>query len=94
MSAHDAFRDGKVHVADAMCATCVFRPGNLMDLRAGRLRGMVQQAKRADSAIICHSTLGATGNAVCRGFYDRHAGDVFPLRLASAANRIEWQEVA
>lgn len=31
---HNAYRDGRVHVCRQMCATCVFRPGNLMDYRA------------------------------------------------------------
>ena len=79
-----AYRDGRVHVLGEMCATCVFRPGNLMALRAGRLRGMVDNALRDDSAITCHSTLyrDDVQPAVCRGFFDRHAADVLPLRAA------------
>ena len=60
-----------------MCDTCVFRPGNLMQLRQGRLRDLVEEARQAQSYIICHSTLpGMTADglqpAVCRGFADRY----------------------
>lgn len=91
------FRDGKVHVLAEMCATCIFRPGNLMGLKSGRVRGMVDEAVKADAAITCHSTSDAAAGfyeparpAVCRGFFDRHA--TIPLRLAEAMDRIEYDE--
>lgn len=67
-----------------MCATCVFRSGNLMHLRTGRLRGMIDAALQADAAITCHSTLYRDDirPAVCRGFFDRYADDVLSLRTA------------
>jgi hypothetical protein len=68
----NAYRDGKVHLMAEKCPTCVFRPGNLMHLDPGRLAEMVRESKANESAIICHSTLDGD-NAVCRGFYDRHA---------------------
>ena len=60
-----------------MCDTCVFRPGNLMHLRQGRLRDLVEQARQAQSFIVCHSTLPGMAPdgaepAVCRGFADRY----------------------
>lgn len=87
---HDAYRDGKIHVCDTMCDTCVFRPGNLMRLEPGRLAGMVRDATRADSAIICHSTLyqHEVRNAVCRGFYDRYRTQ--PLQLAERLGLVEY----
>lgn len=84
---HRIFRDGKVHVCEQMCETCIFRPGNLMQLRAGRVRQMVDEAKANDSAIVCHATLDGD-HAVCRGYYDRHRNDVFPLRLAQMLDNI------
>lgn len=86
------FRDGKVHVLRDMCATCVFRPGNLMSLKPGRLRGMVDESLGNDSAITCHSTLDTSERAICRGFFDRHAHNVFPLLLAVALDIIVEQE--
>lgn len=77
--------DGRhVHVLSEMCATCVFRPGNLMRLQPGRLRGMIDEARENESAIVCHSTLygQAEQEAVCRGYFDRHGRDVLTLRLA------------
>lgn len=63
-----------------------------MRLRPGRLAGMVAEAKQADSAIICHSTLYQQGvrNAVCRGFFDRHP--TTPLQVAERLRLIEWQQ--
>jgi hypothetical protein len=77
------FRDGKVHVCADLCSTCVFRKGNLMQLASGRVRQMVDESVKNDSAITCHKTLGKQGErAICRGFYDRHKDNVVPLRLA------------
>jgi len=82
----NAFRNGTVHVCSAMCSTCIFRPGNLMHLKPGRVREMVDGATKEDSAIICHSTLEGD-NAVCRGFYDRYR--TTPLVLAKALGVVE-----
>jgi hypothetical protein len=72
---HDVARNGKVHVMAEMCTTCVFRPGNLMSLRTGRLKDMIATATEVNSTIVCHQTLDKNptgGNAACRGFFDRH----------------------
>src|SRR5476651_2454024 len=66
------FRDGKVYVCARMCDTCIFRPGNLMNLEEDRVEQMVAQATRAESCIPCHQTLSGK-QAVCRGFFERHA---------------------
>jgi hypothetical protein len=91
------YRGDKVHVLAEMCSTCIFRPGNLMELQSGRVRGMVDEAVRADSMITCHSTSSgadgfyeASGPAVCRGFFDRHS--TIPLRLAQVMDRIEYDD--
>jgi hypothetical protein len=89
--AHDIYRDGKVHVCDRECSTCVFRKGNLMHLRAGRLRGMIEEAVEAQSAIVCHKTLSGE-NAACRGFFDRHRTG--PLQIAERLGMIEYVEAA
>lgn len=84
---HDAYRDGRVHVRAELCSSCIFRSGNLMHLCSGQVRGMVDEAREADAAIICHQTLDGP-NAVCRGFYDRHP--TRPLRLAGRLGLVEW----
>ena len=84
---HNTYRDGYVHVASEMCTTCIFRPGNLMDLRAGRVRQMVDEAREHQSAIVCHSTLDGD-NAVCRGFFDRFA--TAPLQIAERCGLVRW----
>ncbi len=76
------YYNGKVHVRATMCETCIFRPGNLMQLHPGRVAGMVRDARAKDSCIPCHGTTyeQAPQEAVCRGFYDKHP--TIPLRLA------------
>jgi hypothetical protein len=60
------------------CETCIFRPGNLIRLRRGRLKDMVAGAlQQGSQGVICHDTLsyGAHpdhGGALCRGFYDAY----------------------
>ena len=82
----NSYRDGKVHVMAELCPTCIFRPGNLMDLKPGRVKGMVAEAVREDTAIICHSTLDRD-HAVCRGFYDGYR--TLPLVLATVMGVVE-----
>lgn len=86
MAKGNSYRSGKVHVCESMCSTCIFRPGNLMDLSPGRVQGMVSSAVKNDTAIICHSTLDGD-NAVCRGFFDRHKTQ--PLQMAERMGLIE-----
>lgn len=84
------FRDGKLWVLDDKCPTCIFRPGNLMDLDPETRDEMVAQAVRRQSTINCHSTLDGP-RSVCRGFYDVHRHEIFPLRLAAAMDLIEFE---
>lgn len=83
----NAYRNGKVHIMDRRCDTCIFRPGNLMNLDHGRRDDMVKQATTNETAIICHSTLSGD-NAVCRGFFEEHSTE--PLRLALITGAIEY----
>lgn len=69
-----------LRVCDRLCSSCVFRPGNLMQLRPGRLRGMIEESLANDASIPCHKTLDGQ-HAVCRGFYDRHSRDSLGCRL-------------
>jgi hypothetical protein len=82
---YNAFRNGKIHVCARMCSTCIFRP-HPEDLRTR----VTNEAIRQDTAVICHHTLGTGANAVCYGFYKRHA--TMPLRLAEAMGAVEFDE--
>lgn len=88
MGRHDCYRDGRVHVQAAMCGSCIFRPGNLMQLRSGRVRQMIDEARERDSAIVCHQTLDVDHQAVCRGFFDRYP--TTPLQLAARLGMVTW----
>lgn len=71
-----------------MCKTCIFRPGNLMNLEPGRVKQMVRDATKAESCIPCHETIHgqAEGEAICRGFYEKFP--TLPIKLAEAMNRL------
>lgn len=68
---------GKSRLLSRQCATCIFKPGNQMHLREGRLRDLVAQTRARESFIVCHSTLPHylypdAKPAICRGFADRY----------------------
>lgn len=77
------FRDGQLWVLSRKCSTCIFRPGNLMHLRAGRVDGMVQDCLDEDTVIPCHQTLDGP-RSICRGLYDKHRRDITVMRMAAA----------
>jgi len=77
-----------LRVCAEMCSTCIFRPGNLMRLRPGRVREMVDTSVRNDAAIPCHQTLGDE-HAVCRGFFDRYGGATILCRLGHVYGIVE-----
>lgn len=89
------YRDDRVHVLEAQCATCVFRPGNLMHLPPERMREITVGNVQADSALTCHSTLyrDDVEHAVCRGFFDRYGSATLPLRLAQLLDRVVFDAV-
>jgi hypothetical protein len=72
MARTNVFDGEKVHVMEAKCSTCIYRPGNLMKLEPGRKDQMEHDAVADGGVIPCHKTiLGAREQqAVCRGFYD------------------------
>jgi hypothetical protein len=83
-----------VRVMAERCPTCVFRPGNRMHLRPGRLRDLIAAASADDAgSIVCHATLSDDLQAVCRGFYDSQ-----PTPLLQVAGRlgavVEWTRPA
>ena len=87
MSRTNVYRDGKVHVMEAKCSTCIYRPGNLMHLEPGRKDSMQADAIRDEGVIPCHKTIhGAREQeSVCRGFFDvaKHEG------LLAVAERLD-----
>lgn len=96
MTYQGPYRDGRVHVLARRCSTCIFRAGNLMHLRAGRVKDMVAEANEEDSGITCHQTLEDYGygvdGAVCRGYFDHPHRDSLSLRMAEAFQVLEYVE--
>lgn len=67
-----------LEVLNEQCETCIFRPGNKMHLKKGRVAQMVRKCTQEQSFIPCHETMThdddeehASG-PVCRGFFDAH----------------------
>jgi hypothetical protein len=88
------YRDGKIYVCSEMCSTCIFRPGNVMSLKSGRLKQMVADACRDESCIPCHHTIPAFAGdgkhqTVCRGFWDRFK--TAPLQIGERLGMIVFQ---
>lgn len=85
----DANGPNGLRVMREQCSTCIFRSGNPMQLRPGRVKDMTDQTDRADSNVVCHQTLGGEG-ALCKGSVDRQPGQM--MRIAYRLNAIEWIE--
>lgn len=92
------YRDGLIHVLAEKCSTCVFHPGNRMNLRPGRLRDMVDSVKANEAPFRCHQTLSFgdskyrehyAGEALCRGSYDLAGDDSYLMRYARGLGIIE-----
>jgi len=81
-----------MRVMAEQCSTCIFRPGNKMRLRAGRLRQMVRETRATDSNVICHQTLNEPLGAVCRGSLEEHMGQL--ARIAYRLNAVEEVSVS
>ncbi len=72
-------RDGGVWVMAERCATCIFRPGNLMGLRDGTVALMKRNADELGTCIVCHEVMDGENSAVCRGYYDSHKSDMLKI---------------
>jgi hypothetical protein len=95
MAEHNIYRDGKVHVLSAECATCIFRP-HTRPVDGARVAGMVRDTMDDDGAtVVCHSTLydDTVDNAICRGWFDRLADRDNVLALAQAMGVVEYDPV-
>jgi hypothetical protein len=88
------FRNGRIHILSERCSTCVFRPGNLVRLRPGRMKDLVESNRKADTAFACHQTLWEEGvdRAICRGYFDAYWQAITPLRMAVALSMITEQD--
>lgn len=92
------FRDDRIHVLAEKCSTCIFRPGNPMHLKPGRVKDILDSNIENDSALQCHKTLAYSAEqwdpAICRGFFDHPRSDEsFPVRLARAMDLIEYDPI-
>lgn len=75
------WRTRTVRQCSEMCATCIYRPGNLAHLTPGRVQEMTQAAIVAEGHVVCHATIGTTAPAICAGFARHPIGVVRSLAL-------------
>lgn len=94
----EPYRDGKVHVMSSRCSTCVFRPGNPMHLRPGRLKSMTDHVQESGVPFSCHQTLPYGepkyvahygGAALCAGAVEAYADQTPLIGFARALGIIE-----
>lgn len=91
MTTHKIYVNGKVHVRQSQCSTCIFGPNS--PVTDERRDGMVRACAEDDSGagtIACHHHLhqGLPVEPVCRGFYDLDQTPI--LRLAEITGNIAW----
>lgn len=85
-----------VWVMAAKCATCIFRPGNLMYLEEGRVKEMVEASVENEAHIVCHDTLlyghdSRLRPAVCRGYHDHPLGNERSVALRAGRSLRSFQ---
>jgi hypothetical protein len=74
--------NGQPRVCAQMCDTCIFRAGNPMGLRPGRVRQMVRDSLAGGGYITCHETDNdGCQAAVCGGFLQRYGAQSNVLRI-------------
>ena len=88
MPKHKVFVNGKVHIRNRRCETCIF--GGNSPVSVERKDEMVALSLRDDGVIPCHKHLAPMQplNPVCHGFWSLN--ESIPLRLAAAMEVIEW----
>lgn len=60
---------GEIRICEDLCSTCIFRPGNLMNLEPGVVADLVRENIAAEGHITCHKTLDTDEGAMCAGYY-------------------------
>lgn len=85
------WRGGKLWVLTRKCDTCIFRPGNKMQLRPGRRDQMVHDCITENRIIPCHETLDGA-RSVCRGLYDLHYNDIGFLQVAHRLGVLKFDD--
>lgn len=66
--------DPRPAVFEEQCNTCIFRPGNPMQLMPGRLKDVVQSNLFNGTLLVCHKTTygQAEESVLCKGFFDKY----------------------
>lgn len=72
--------DTEFKVCARQCDQCLFTANRVVS--EARAKQIVRDCLKTDDWFVCHkfSVLGL--KVCCRGFWDRHKSDVYPLRIA------------
>ena len=81
----------KLKVCDKMCNECLFTPNRIVE--GERKDEILTECLSQDKWFECHKGTIAGTHIICRGFYNMHKNDIWPLRLAQMVNMIEFVEV-
>lgn len=70
-------------VAAARCSTCVFRPGNALDLHPGRLAQVIADNRARGTVLPCHLTTHGQWPepAMCRGYWDTYGAEAGTVQM-------------
>ena len=84
---------GLSRLLSGRCSTCILRPGDKMHLGPEQTAAFVRRVLAEGTYVVCHQTLTYGdypdfGPAICRGFFDAHAGRSPALRLLRAFGRL------
>ena len=66
---HPYYPRSFLHVLDAPCATCIFKP-EVSPINARRFKALQKQWREKDSYQECHHATLAQAQVMCRGFWD------------------------
>lgn len=77
------------------CDTCVFHPGNRMDLQPGRLQNLIESNRREGTMLICHKTIDygdhpEVGQTMCRGYFDAYAAESQVVQIMERICGPQW----
>ena len=80
-----------LQVRETKCKTCIYRKSSIFSSQLDRLEGEVKDVHGAYVGYrACHHH--DSDDVVCRGFWNRHKGDVLVLRLGWILGQLRFSD--
>ena len=73
-------------VASRCCSQCLFGPNKVVS--EARKTALLEECLRTDQFFRCHVGDAKGQTICCRGFFEIHGRDVFPVRIARLLNEL------